>query len=319
VDSLPGCVRRSGGTAARSRPSGRTTSPRWRSPRRSRAPVSTRTTSRTSTSAARTRAGEDNRKRRAHGGASRGAATVGSPGVTVNRLCASGLTAVAAACHARDGGRRRPVRRGRRPSRMTRATVCVSQRRTRRTHAGTSPCTTHISAGAFRIRRWEEMFPLESMGETGENVAERYGITREGPGRVRARFTATLGSSRRGWAFSTRSSWPRSATSCATSIRGRTRRWRKLATLKPAFPRGRHGDSGGIRPGINDGRCCASWSPSRGTGRAPLGVETARHVRRQRGRGRRSTGHGNRSRPRGAQACSRARGRRRRATSTSSS
>src|SRR5437868_10671638 len=31
----------------------------------------------------------------------------------------------------------------------------------------------------FPNPRLEEQFPLESMGETGENVAERYGISRE--------------------------------------------------------------------------------------------------------------------------------------------
>src|SRR5207244_6142396 len=31
----------------------------------------------------------------------------------------------------------------------------------------------------FPNPRLEEMFPLESMGETGENVAERWGVTRE--------------------------------------------------------------------------------------------------------------------------------------------
>ena len=31
----------------------------------------------------------------------------------------------------------------------------------------------------FPNPRMEEMFPLESMGETGENVAERYGVSRE--------------------------------------------------------------------------------------------------------------------------------------------
>ena len=30
----------------------------------------------------------------------------------------------------------------------------------------------------FPNPRMEEMFPLESMGETGENVAERYGVSR---------------------------------------------------------------------------------------------------------------------------------------------
>ena len=31
----------------------------------------------------------------------------------------------------------------------------------------------------FPNPRMEEMFPLESMGETGENVAERWGVSRE--------------------------------------------------------------------------------------------------------------------------------------------
>src|SRR2546426_5809123 len=31
----------------------------------------------------------------------------------------------------------------------------------------------------FPNARLEAMFPLESMGETGENVAERYGVSRE--------------------------------------------------------------------------------------------------------------------------------------------
>src|SRR2546430_13245382 len=31
----------------------------------------------------------------------------------------------------------------------------------------------------FPNPRMEEMFPLESMGETGENVTERYGVSRE--------------------------------------------------------------------------------------------------------------------------------------------
>ena len=38
-----------------------------------------------------------------------------------------------------------------------------------------------------------EQFPLESMGETGENVAERWGDLARGPGRVRAPLAAALG------------------------------------------------------------------------------------------------------------------------------
>ena len=45
----------------------------------------------------------------------------------------------------------------------------------------------------FPNPRMEEMFPLESMGETGENVAERWDVSRRGTGRVRAALAAALG------------------------------------------------------------------------------------------------------------------------------
>ena len=65
-------------------------------------------------------AGEDNRNV-----ARMGALLAGLPqsvaGVTVNRLCASGLSAVVGACHAVARGRRRPVRRRRRRVDVARA------------------------------------------------------------------------------------------------------------------------------------------------------------------------------------------------------
>ena len=45
----------------------------------------------------------------------------------------------------------------------------------------------------FPNPRLEELFPLESMGETGENVAERYGRLARGAGRVRASLAAAVG------------------------------------------------------------------------------------------------------------------------------
>src|SRR2546430_11332196 len=41
-------------------------------------------------------------------------------------------------------------------------------------------CSSDLHLGwRFPNPRMEAMFPLESMGETGENVAEQYGVTRE--------------------------------------------------------------------------------------------------------------------------------------------
>ena len=46
--------------------------------------------------------------------------------------------------------------------------------------AGRRRCTTRPSAGAWSTRAWpSSAISTESMGETGENVAERYGISRE--------------------------------------------------------------------------------------------------------------------------------------------
>ena len=77
----------------------------------------------------------------------------------------------------------------------------------------------------FPNPRMEEMFPLESMGETGENVAERYGVSRED------QDAFALASQQR-WAAATEAGRfddelvRRRRRRRATSIRGRTRRWR---------------------------------------------------------------------------------------------
>ena len=48
-----------------------------------------------------------------------------------------------------------------------------------RFRAGTRRFGTRRSGWRFPNPRHEELFPLESMGETGENVAERWGVSRE--------------------------------------------------------------------------------------------------------------------------------------------
>jgi 3-oxoadipyl-CoA thiolase len=121
-------------------------------------------------------AGEDNRNV-----ARMAALLAGLPqevaGVTVNRLCASGLTAVVSACQAvRSGDGDLFVAGG--VESMTRAPVVMGK--PERGYARGNQTVWDTTLGwRFPNPRMEEMFPLESMGETGENVAERWSIRRE--------------------------------------------------------------------------------------------------------------------------------------------
>jgi 3-oxoadipyl-CoA thiolase len=121
-------------------------------------------------------AGEDNRNV-----ARMAALLAGLPqavaGVTVNRLCASGLSAVVEACHAVRAGSGDLFVAGGVES-MTRAPF-VYAKAERAFARGTQTAWDTTLGWRFPNPRMEAMFPLESMGETGENVAERYGISRE--------------------------------------------------------------------------------------------------------------------------------------------
>ena len=110
-------------------------------------------------------------------------------GVTMNRLCASGLAAVVSACHAVVAGDGDLFVAGGVES-MSRAPL-VTGSPTRRSRAAIARYDTTLG-WRFPNPRMEAMFPLESMGETGENVAERCGVAR-GSGRVRAALAAALG------------------------------------------------------------------------------------------------------------------------------
>jgi 3-oxoadipyl-CoA thiolase len=98
------------------------------------------------------------------------------PGVTLNRLCASGLSAVVSACHAVIAGDADLAVAGGVES-MTRAPLSMpkSGRAFERGHR-----TVYDTTLGWRYPnpRLEAMFPLESMGETGENVAERWDVSR---------------------------------------------------------------------------------------------------------------------------------------------
>ena len=121
-------------------------------------------------------AGEDNRD------AARMAALLAGlptevPGVTVNRLCASGLEAVNQASRALRLGEGDLYLAGGAES-MSRAPWVVPK-----PEAGLprGPQTMHDTALGWRLvnPRMAERYSTESMGETAENVAERYGIARD--------------------------------------------------------------------------------------------------------------------------------------------
>jgi 3-oxoadipyl-CoA thiolase len=98
------------------------------------------------------------------------------PGVTLNRLCASGLSAVVSACHAVVAGDADLAVAGGVES-MTRAPLSMPKpgRAFERGHR-----TVYDTTLGWRYPnpRLEAMFPLESMGETGENVAEGWEVSR---------------------------------------------------------------------------------------------------------------------------------------------
>jgi acetyl-CoA C-acetyltransferase len=99
------------------------------------------------------------------------------PGVTLNRLCASGLSSVVSACHAIVAGDAEVVVAGGVES-MSRAPLVMAKPETAFPRGNQTVWDTTLG-WRFPNPKHEEMFPLESMGETGENVAEQFGISRE--------------------------------------------------------------------------------------------------------------------------------------------
>jgi len=214
-------------------------------------------------------AGEDNRNV-----ARMAALLAGLPqsvaGVTVNRLCASGLSAVVGACHAVAAGDGDLFVAGGVES-MSRAPLVTGKPEEAFPRGDRVVYDTTIG-WRFRNPRLEAMFPLESMGETGENVAERWSVSREDQ-------DAFALESQRRWAAAheagrfddelvpvagvERDEHPRPETSLE-----------KLAALKPAF---RDGGSvtAGNSSGINDGAAAlviASEERARELGVEPLGA-----------------------------------------------
>src|SRR5213080_5137699 len=121
-------------------------------------------------------AGEDNRNV-----ARMAALLAGLPdsvaGVTMNRLCASGLAAVVSACHAVIAGDGELFVAGGAES-MSRAPL-VTAKPDQGFPRGDRTMYDTTLGWRFTNPRLAEMFPAEAMGETGENVAERWHVSRE--------------------------------------------------------------------------------------------------------------------------------------------
>jgi 3-oxoadipyl-CoA thiolase len=214
-------------------------------------------------------AGEDNRNV-----ARMAALLAGLPesvaGVTVNRLCASGLSAVVGACHAVIAGDGDLFVAGGVES-MSRAPF-VTAKPDKAFPRGDRTLYDTTLGWRFPNPKLAEMFPLEAMGETGENVAERWGVSRED------QDAFALASQQR-WAAAdaagrfddelvavgevTRDEHPRPDTTLE-----------KLATLKAAF-RKDGTVTAGNSSGINDGAAAlviASEEKARALGIEPLGT-----------------------------------------------
>ena len=209
-------------------------------------------------------AGEDNRNV-ARMGALLAGLPQGVAGVTVNRLCASGLSAVVGAAHAIRAGDGELFVAGGVES-MSRAPLVTAK-----PEYGDGTTWDTTLGWRFPNPRMKEMFPLESMGETGENVAERYGITREDQDAFALQSHRRWAAAQEAGRFADelvsvgevdRDEHPRPDTSLE-----------KLSTLKPAFREGGTITAGNAS-GINDGAAAlvlASEERARELGAEPLG------------------------------------------------
>jgi 3-oxoadipyl-CoA thiolase len=191
-------------------------------------------------------------------------------GVTVNRLCASGLAAIVGACHAVVAGDGDLFVAGGVES-MSRAPL-VTAKPDKAFPRGDRTLYDTTLGWRFPNPRMEELFPLETMGETGENVAERWAVSREDQDAFALR-------SQRRWAEAAeagrfddelvavgdleRDEHPRPGTSAE-----------RLAQLRPAFKQGGTVTAGNSS-GLNDGAAAlviASEERARELGVEPIGA-----------------------------------------------
>ena len=213
-------------------------------------------------------AGEDNRNV-----ARMAALLAGLPdsvaGVTMNRLCASGLAAVVSACHAVIAGDGELFVAGGAES-MSRAPF-VTAKPDKAFSRGDRAMYDTTLGWRFTNPKLAELFPPESMGETGENVAEQYGVSRQDQDAFALTSQQRWSAAAEAGRFDdelvavgdfARDEHPRSDTSLE-----------KLAALKPAF-RENGTVTAGNSSGLNDGAAAlviASEEKARELGVEPLG------------------------------------------------
>ena len=190
-------------------------------------------------------------------------------GVTLNRLCASGLSAVVGACHAVVAGDGDLFVAGGVES-MSRAPL-VMAKPDKAFPRGDQKVYDTTLGWRFPNARMEELFPLESMGETGENVAERWHVSREDQDAFALRSQQRWAAAAEAGRFDDeliavdgvgRDEHPRPDTDAE-----------KLRALKPAFRPGGTVTAGNSS-GINDGAAAlviASEARARELGVEPLG------------------------------------------------
>ncbi len=195
------------------------------------------------------------------------------PGATVNRLCASGLTAVVEACRAIKADEGDLFVAGGVES-MSRAPL-VTAKPDKAFPRGNQTVWDTTLGWRFPNARMEEQFPLESMGETGENVAERWGVSREDQDAFAYRSQQRWAAAQETGRFADElvpvgdvavDEHPRPDTSLE-----------KLATLRPAF-RNAGTVTAGNASGVNDGAAAlviASEEKARELGAEPLGAYVA--------------------------------------------
>jgi len=187
-------------------------------------------------------AGEDNRN------VARMAALIAGlpnavPGHTVNRLCASGLTAIHSAARMIKCGDAELVLAGGVES-MSRAPYSLPKNVSGKAVSGNITAYDTALGWRYPNPKLEARFPLESMGETAENLVERYAISRDDQdafalrshqkavaatdaGAFTAEITPVVIADRKGSVTVDRDEGPRADTTLAA-----------LAKLAPAFRKG---------------------------------------------------------------------------------
>jgi 3-oxoadipyl-CoA thiolase len=191
-------------------------------------------------------------------------------GVTLNRLCASGLSAVVSASHAVIAGDAELAVAGGVES-MSRAPLVMGKPE-RAFPRGNQTVWDTTLGWRFPNPRHEELFPLESMGETGENVAERWDVSREDQDAFALRSQERWSAAHAAGRFEDEvvplgdvavDEHPRPETTAQA-----------LAALKPAF-RADGTVTAGNASGLNDGAAAlviASEDKARDLGIEPLGA-----------------------------------------------